>query len=233
MPVQPTAHYGMGGIPTDLDGRLTDGKTVYQGVYAAGECACVSVHGANRLGTNSLVDLIVFGRRAGVHIADYVGGADFAPVPDDADASVTACFEKLRDGKAGPSLREIFDAMQETMMKNVGVYRNASGMRQAVRDITELRQQAEDLRLQDGNRAYNNEILDIIEVKNLLDLSLITAESALNRTESRGAHSREDFPDRNDEEWLKHTMATLDGKTVRMAYKDVDLSKWKPKPRVY
>lgn len=233
MPVQPTAHYGMGGIPTDLNGRLTDGKTVYQGVYAAGECACVSVHGANRLGTNSLVDLIVFGRRAGVHIADYVNSVDFAPVPDDADAKVSASFEKLRDGKTGPSIREIFDQMQETMMKNVGVYRNASGMRQAVRDIIGLRERAEDLRLRDGATAYNNEVLDIIEVKNLLDLSLITAESALNRTESRGAHSREDFLDRNDDEWLKHTMATLDGEAVRIGYKDVDLSKWKPKPRVY
>lgn len=233
MPVQPTAHYAMGGIPTDLDGRVTDGKTIYGGLYAAGECACVSVHGANRLGTNSLVDLIVFGRRAGVHIADYAGAADFAHMPHDADNRIAAYLEKIKDGKTGPSIKSIFEEMQETMMRNVGVYRNADGMRKAVSDIAALRKEAEELRLQDGNTAFNSEVLDIIEITNLLDLSLVTAESALNRTESRGAHSREDFPERDDDNWLKHTMARLEDDRVTISYKDVDVSRWKPKPRVY
>jgi len=212
---------------------VTDGQNVYQGIYAAGECACVSVHGANRLGTNSLVDLIVFGRRAGVHIAQYVDGADFAPMPNDANAKAVESLNKLKDGKSGPSIQSIFERMQDSMMRNVGVYRNAKDMEQAVRDMLELREQAKDLRLQDTNTKYNSEVLDIIELRNLLDLSLITAASALNRTESRGAHSREDFPDRNDDEWLKHTMARPANDEVSITYKDVDLSRWKPKPRVY
>ena len=233
MPVQPTAHYAMGGIPTDLDGRVTDGKVVYAGLYAAGECACVSVHGANRLGTNSLVDLIVFGRRAGVHIADYAGAAGLAHVPKDAVHRTTAYLERIKDGKTGPSLKSMFEKMQETMMRNVGVYRSADGMRQAVEEIAGLREEAKELRLEDENTAFNNEVLDIIEITNLLDLSLITAESALNRTESRGAHSREDFPERDDANWLKHTMALLEDDRVTVSYKDVDLSRWKPKPRLY
>jgi succinate dehydrogenase / fumarate reductase flavoprotein subunit len=233
MPVQPTAHYAMGGIPTDLDGRVTDGKNIYDGLYAAGECACVSVHGANRLGTNSLVDLIVFGRRAGMHVAEYVRGAELSPMPEDSAESARSFLGKLKDDKSGPSINSIFEKMQETMMTNVGVYRRADGMQQAVKDIIELREEAGELRLQDKNVAFNNEVLDIIELNNLLDLSLFTAESALNRTESRGAHSREDFPERDDENWLKHTMARLENDRVSIFYKDVDLSRWKPKPRVY
>ncbi len=233
MPVQPTAHYAMGGIPTDLDGRVTDGRSVYEGLYAAGECACVSVHGANRLGTNSLVDLIVFGRRAGMHAAEYVGGAELSPMPGDSRDRFTSQLDRLKDGKTGPSISSIFEDMQETMMRNVGVYRRGDDMARAVRDIGALREKAQELRLQDSNRAYNSEVLEVIELKNLLDLSLITAAGALNRTESRGAHSREDYPDRNDGEWLKHSMAVLKKDQVSISYKDVDLSRWKPKPRVY
>ena len=233
MPVQPTAHYAMGGIPTDLQGRVSVGGTVYEGLYAAGECACVSVHGANRLGTNSLVDLVVFGRRAGMHIADYVGGADLTAIPQGADARFADEMATLKDGRTGPHIGELFTDMQESMMKNVGVYRRAEDMQQAVDDAKNLREKAKEIRLQDTNRKFNSEVLDIVELKNLLDLSLITATSALNRTESRGAHSREDYPERDDENWLKHTMATLTDGDVSISYTDVDLSRWEPKPRVY
>ena len=233
MPVQPTAHYAMGGIPTDIDGRVCADSVVYEGLYAAGECACVSVHGANRLGTNSLVDLIVFGRRAGMHIAGFVDHADMPSMPEDASGRVEKELETLKGGGAGPSVAEIFRDMQETMMKNVGVYRRESDMHQAVRDVARLRETANDLRLQDANRKYNNEVLEMIELKNLLDLSLVTVESALNRTESRGAHSREDYPERDDDNWLKHTMAFLKDDVVSISYKEVDLSRWEPKPRVY
>ena len=233
MPVQPTAHYAMGGIPTDLDGRVTDGKDIYEGLYAAGECACVSVHGANRLGTNSLVDLVVFGRRAGMHAAKYVGGADLSAMPGDASDRFDSELARLKENKPGPSISLMFKEMQETMMRNVGVYRRGDDMAQAVKDITALKEQAVELNLQDANTTYNSEVLDVIELKNLLDLSLLTAAAALNRTESRGAHSREDYPDRNDDEWLKHSMAGLKGDKVSISYKDVDLSKWEPKPRVY
>jgi succinate dehydrogenase / fumarate reductase, flavoprotein subunit len=233
MPVQPTAHYAMGGIPTDLQGRVSVGGTVYEGLYAAGECACVSVHGANRLGTNSLVDLVVFGRRAGMHIADYVGGADLTAIPQGADARFADEMATLKDGRTGPHIGELFTDMQESMMKNVGVYRRAEDMQQAVDDAKNLREKAKEIRLQDTNRKFNSEVLDIVELRNLLDLSLITATSALNRTESRGAHSREDYPERDDENWLKHTMATLTDGDVSISYTDVDLSRWEPKPRVY
>ena len=233
MPVQPTAHYAMGGIPTDLHGRVCAGGAIYEGLYAAGECACVSVHGANRLGTNSLVDLVVFGRRAGMHIADYVGGADLTAIPQGADARTHDELATLKDGRHGPDIGDLFTEMQESMMKNVGVYRRAADMQQAVDDVKALRERAKDIRLQDSNKKFNSEVLDIVELRNLLDLSLITATSALNRTESRGAHSREDYPERDDEQWLKHTMATLTDGDVSISYKDVDLSRWEPKPRVY
>jgi succinate dehydrogenase / fumarate reductase, flavoprotein subunit len=233
MPVQPTAHYAMGGIPTDLHGRVSTGSVVYEGLYAAGECACVSVHGANRLGTNSLVDLIVFGRRAGQHIAEYVDGVDVPSIPSGAGDSSRKEIETLQDGKTSPATGDLYREMQESMMKNVGVYRREEDMKQAVSDMKELRQRAKELRLQDSNQSFNNEVLEIIELRNLLDLSLSTAAAALNRKESRGAHSREDYPERDDDNWLKHTLVSLKDDEVSIAYKDVDLSRWEPKPRVY
>ena len=238
IPVQPTAHYAMGGIPTDTEGRVVAGDTMYDGLYAAGECACVSVHGANRLGTNSLVDLVVFGRRAGQDIARYVDGVGSGTYKIDAVARVSSRLDKIKQSTNGanmssPSIAEMYARMQETMMSNIGVYRNAAGMEHAVRDIASLREQAGELRVTDESRSFNSSVLEIEELKNLLDLALLTATAALNRTESRGAHSREDFPERDDEAWLKHTMANLSGKEVSIEYKSVDLSRWEPKPRVY
>jgi succinate dehydrogenase / fumarate reductase flavoprotein subunit len=233
IPVQPTAHYAMGGIPTDTEGRVDTGVVAYEGLYAAGECACVSVHGANRLGTNSLVDLVVFGRRAGLHIAEYVRQADLPRDDGGALDRAVSLVDGLRSSKKGPSTGTFYERMQETMMRHVGVYRREGDMKQAVADIRGLRDEWQELRLQDGTSRFNNQILGVFELKNLLDLSLLTAESALNRTESRGAHSREDYPERDDENWLKHTLATLEGDTVSIDYKDVDLSRWEPKPRVY
>ncbi len=235
IPVQPTAHYAMGGIPTNIDGRVrADGNGgLYEGLYAAGECACVSVHGANRLGTNSLLDLVVFGRRAGIHIADYVQQADMPEVPKDAADAAREEIARLTDGKKGIHGEHLREKMKKEMMENVGVYRNEKGMAAAVDSISELRQQYKDVRVQDTDKAFNTDLLEILELKNLLDLSLITATSARNRTETRGAHAREDFPDRNDDEWLKHTLAHLEGDTVSIEYMPVDTSKWTPKPRVY
>lgn len=232
MPVQPTAHYAMGGIPTDVHGRVDTGGTVYEGLYAAGECACVSVHGANRLGTNSLVDLVVFGRRAGKHIAEYVQNVTHGPVDEGAAQAYAARIEKLKTEKGkhpGPIYRE----MQSIMTANVGVYRNESKMKEAIGTIRKLREQFQEVRVQDTADNFNTEVLAILELENLLDLSLITAVSAENRQESRGAHSRPDFPDRDDEGWLKHTLARLDGDKVSLDYKTVDVGIWEPKPRVY
>lgn len=232
MPVQPTAHYAMGGIPTDVHGRVDTGGTVYEGLYAAGECACVSVHGANRLGTNSLVDLVVFGRRAGKHIAEYVQNVTHGPVDEGAAKAYAARVAKLKTEKGkhpGPIYRE----MQSIMTAKVGVYRNEDNMLEAIAGIRKLREQFQEVRVQDTADNFNTEVLAILELENLLDLSLITAVSAENRQESRGAHSRPDYPDRDDDAWLKHTLARLDGDKVSLDYKSVDVGIWEPKPRVY
>jgi succinate dehydrogenase / fumarate reductase flavoprotein subunit len=191
------------------------------------------VHGANRLGTNSLLDLVVFGRRAGQHIGTYVRQADMPqPVAGDADEA-RAFIGRLTDGTTGPHGGHITDEMQTTMMEKVGIYRDATGMQAAVDDMQALRQRYRSVRVQDTGKPFNTDLLEIIELGNLLDLSLLTAASALNRQESRGAHSREDFPERDDENWLRHTLAYLEGDTVRLADKAVDVSIWEPKPRTY
>ena len=235
IPVMPTAHYGMGGIPTDVFGRviLNPKGEICEGLYAVGECSCVSVHGANRLGTNSLLDLVVFGRRAGQHIAGQVNHIDPMPVKKDAFDGMRQRMEKLSDGKKGPNPGRIREAMQVVMMENVGVYRNEEAMAQALETIIDLREQYRGVRIQDTSKSFNTNLLDILELGNLLDLSLITAESARKRKESRGAHAREDYPERNDEDWLKHTLAVLHGEGVQIDYKPVDTSVWEPKPRVY
>ena len=235
IPVLPTAHYAMGGIPTDVNGRVIANSQgdISEGLYASGECACVSVHGANRLGTNSLLDLVVFGRRAGKHIAEFANNVDQLPTGEAAADTAKQWIARLTDGKKGPHGGHILEEMQVTMMEKVGIYRNDQDMAKAVEKIQELRRRYMDVRVQDKGKSFNTDLLDIIELRNLLDLSLVTAESARNRKESRGAHSREDFPERDDTNFLKHTMAVLDGDKVRIDYKPVDISVWEPKPRVY
>ena len=235
IPVLPTAHYAMGGIPTDVHGRVIMDKegSVVNGLYAAGECACVSVHGANRLGTNSLLDLVVFGRRAGIHIADYVKQADMPQLSSQAGDAASQQIEEMTSGSSSETGGQIMDEMQTTMMENVGIYRNEQGMRAALDDVHMLRQRYRSLRLRDTGKSFNTDLLEMIELGNLLDLSLITAAAANNRQESRGAHSREDYPERDDDNWLKHSLAYLKEDAVQLDSKDVDISIWEPKPRSY
>jgi succinate dehydrogenase / fumarate reductase flavoprotein subunit len=235
IPVQPTAHYAMGGIPTDLDGRvLADGEgAVYEGLYAAGECACVSVHGANRLGTNSLVDLVVFGRRAGRHMAEFVRHADQGAVHANASQGVEEMLSRVNSRKGDGRAATIRGSMRDIMMANVGIYRDGKGTAKALEMLLALTQEAQQLGLSDKSRAYNTELLETLELQNLLDLAVITAASAVQRKESRGAHAREDFPERDDGTYLKHTLAWLEGQSVRFATRPVDLSIWAPKPREY
>ena len=237
VPIQPTAHYAMGGIPTDIDGRvLSDNKgTIVQGFYAAGECACVSVHGANRLGTNSLLDLIVFGRRGGKAIAEYLkAGATEPKLKANAGEKTKAQVEQIKARTGGEKAVEIRTELQNIMMEHCGIFRNGEGLQKAKTKIAELKQRSRQAVIDDKGTQFNTDVLEAIELENLVDTAEVVVECALNRQESRGAHSREDFPDRNDTEWLKHTMAyqKADG-SPEIGYKDVVLGKYKPKARVY
>ena len=235
MPVQPTAHYAMGGIPTDLDARVVvdHEETPLPGFYAAGECACVSVHGANRLGTNSLVDIVVFGRRAGRDMARYIVDTGFAALPEGAECTASDEVERLLTGTGGERAADIRAELQSVMTDNIGVFRIEEQMQSTVNAIHELQQRFRSVSLQDKGRIFNTELLEAIELGYLLDLAEITAESALARQESRGAHSREDFPERDDDNWLKHTLAYRTDQAVELRYKPVSITRFEPKPRIY
>jgi succinate dehydrogenase / fumarate reductase flavoprotein subunit len=235
IPVHPTAHYGMGGIPTDIDGRvLANGKgDIIEGLYAAGECACVSVHGANRLGTNSLVDLVVFGRRAGQHVSQFVQQASFGNLPSDAPDFAVDMIHRIHSNPASQEAESIRTEMKNMMMKNVGIYRRGDQMEQTVARLRELREAFLQVGIDDKSSAYNSGLLELLELHNLLDLSLITAASANHRKESRGAHAREDYTERDDTHFLNHTFCQLEGVNVTFETKPVDLSVWEPKARTY
>ena len=234
IPIQPTAHYAMGGIPTDIEGRVIadESGSLYEGLYAAGECACVSVHGANRLGTNSLVDLVVFGRRAGQHVAGFVKTAGYGPLAKDAAEPARALVARITEGR-GPNGKLVREDMETVMMEKVGIFRNKGGLRVAVEKMKELRGRMGEVRMQDRSKRFNTELVGILELGNLVDLAYLTATAALARTESRGAHARDDFPARDDALWLKHSMARLGEKEAVMGSRPVDVSRWAPKPRVY
>jgi succinate dehydrogenase / fumarate reductase flavoprotein subunit len=236
IPVQPTAHYAMGGIPTDVDGRVVidENNTPLPGLYAAGECACVSVHGANRLGTNSLLDLIVFGRRAGGDMARFCREAELPPLPEGAAEPVAMRLDQLLHGGGKEIQATLRTELQETMMHHVGVFREAAGLEAAIQKIRELKERYAHVRVQDQGKVFNSDLLEAWELGAMLDLAELTAVCALNRTESRGAHSREDFPKRNDAEWLKHTLAYhREGAPIEIRYKPVVITKFPPKERVY
>jgi succinate dehydrogenase / fumarate reductase, flavoprotein subunit len=234
MPIQPTAHYTMGGIPTNKFGEvLNENGAPYPGLYAAGEAACVSVHGANRLGTNSLLDLIVFGKYAGLRAAEYAQQADFAPLPADPTEYTRQQFDALRNGDGKENLTDISNAMKKMMFDDVGVFRTEEGMQRAIDTLAELRERYKHVRVQDTGKIFNTDLLNAWELGNLLELAEVVAISALNRKESRGGHAREDFPKRDDQNWLKHTLAWKRGEKVEIGYKPVVITKYQPKERVY
>ncbi|MBP1704545.1 MAG: nadB [Chloroflexi bacterium] len=236
VPIQPTAHYAMGGIPTDVRARVVRDElnTVVEGLYAAGECACVSVHGANRLGTNSLVDLLVFGRRAGRDMAAYCRAGTARPdVPDEAADPARAELEALASRRSGESPALLRKALADLMMDNVGVFRDGGTLRTAVAGVRELRERYARVRVSDAGTVFNTDLLGVCELGYLLDCAEATAAAALARTESRGAHSREDFPERDDARWLTHSLAFRgDGGPV-LRHKPVTITRFAPKPRTY
>jgi succinate dehydrogenase / fumarate reductase flavoprotein subunit len=238
VPVYPTAHYAMGGIPTTVNGEVLRNNTdIVHGLYAAGECACVSVHGANRLGTNSLLDINVFGRRAGIAAADYATGlAEAPPLPANVDEALKASVGQLKatvGTPGGEKVAELRRALQETMDRNVQVFRDAASMTEAAGVIADLKQRFPNVAIHDRGERFNTDLLEAMELGFLIDLAEVVVAGALAREESRGGHYREDFPTRDDVNFLVHTMAYAGADGVRLEHKPVTITKYQPMERKY
>jgi len=235
IPVQPTCHYIMGGIPTDPDGRvLMDEKgTVASGLYAAGECACVSVHGANRLGCNSLLDLLVFGRRSGLAMKEDISRSEHRPLKDDPLKSVEDRIAGLLNGKGKVKTDRLRQTMQSLMMEYGSVYRDEKGLKQGIEEIRSLKEEYKGIEIIDQGKGFNYELMEAIELGHQLDLSEVILLSALHRRESRGAHFRTDFPGRDDQNFLKHTFVFQTSKGLEVRYKSVKITRFEPQARVY
>ncbi len=242
VPVFPTAHYAMGGVPTTIDAEvLADNTTVIPGLYAAGEVACVSVHGANRLGTNSLLDINVFGRRAGIAAAEFAATAAQVDLPPAPEAMVVTMLEDIRARADGERVARIRTALQETMDRNAQVYRTEASLKQVENDISALKERYARVVVQDKGRRFNTDLLEAVELGFLLDLAEVLVVCARARNESRGGHFREDYQHRDDVNFMRHTMAyrvvDADGEqgqsAVRLDYKPVVITRYQPMERKF
>ncbi|MFD3448458.1 succinate dehydrogenase flavoprotein subunit [Microbacteriaceae bacterium 4G12] len=242
VPVLPTAHYAMGGIPTNVKAEvLADNTTVVPGLYAAGECACVSVHGSNRLGTNSLLDINVFGKRAGNNAAEYVQTADWVPLPPNPAAWVIDMVENARASNGTERLAVLRKELQDSMDRNAQVFRTEETLTEVTHVIADLRERYKNIGVQDKGKRFNTDLLEAIELGFLLDLAEVVVYSAMSRKESRGGHFREDYPTRDDENYLVHTMAYLSGDAhsslagdhIRLDTKPVVITNYQPMERKY
>ncbi|MDO9062985.1 MAG: FAD-binding protein, partial [Microbacterium sp.] len=242
VPVMPTAHYAMGGIPTNTDAEvLSDNTTVVPGLYAAGECACVSVHGSNRLGTNSLLDINVFGKRSGRNAVEYVKTADFLPLPEDPAKEVRDLIEGMRASTGTERVAALRQELQNEMDRNAKVFRTAESLTRVTETIHGLRERYRNVAVQDKGKRFNTDLLEAVELGFLLDLAEVVVYSALNREESRGGHMRDDFPERDDANYMKHTMAYLTGDPhsstasdhIKLDWKPVVVTNYQPMERKY
>ncbi|MFM1786101.1 MAG: hypothetical protein RL228_51 [Actinomycetota bacterium] len=234
VPVFPTAHYAMGGVPTDVETRVLRNNTdVVPGLFAAGEVACVSVHGANRLGTNSLLDINVFGKRSGVASAEYANNADWPELPENSAAQVQEMMEKFRNSNGSERVHILRRELQETMDLNAQVYRTEETLKQALSDVRAIRERYKNVGIMDRGLRYNTDLLEAIELGFLLDLAEVLVVSALERRETRGGHAREDYPTRDDKNFMQHTMAYKSEDGVRLDYKPVVITRYQPMERKY
>jgi succinate dehydrogenase / fumarate reductase flavoprotein subunit len=230
IPVRPAQHYYMGGIDVDITGKNSD----LIGLFAAGEAACVSVHGANRLGSNSLLETLVFGRETGRAVVEFLKNytEPSSDIDAEAEKAENSAYEVVKK-ESGVHFGEVLERLRDIMWDYVGVFRDENGLKTAISEIFKLREEAKNTYVLDKSKVYNTEFYNALELKNMLDLALVIATTALNRKESRGAHYRLDYPKRDDTNWLKHTLAYLKGNTVEITYKPVRMTKWKPEERVY
>ena len=235
IPVQPTCHYVMGGIPTDGDGRvITDEKgSVAPGLFAAGECACVSIHGANRLGCNSLLDLLVFGRRSGLTMSQEISQYQHRPISADLLRETNERIAGLLGSPAGEKIDEIRRRMQSLMMDYGSVFRNGEGLKKGIEGIRSLKERYKGIEVRNKGKRFNFELTEAIELGHQLDLAEVILLSAFHRRESRGAHFREDFPQRADRYYLKHTLVFQTPKGPEVRYKPVKITRFQPEARVY
>jgi succinate dehydrogenase / fumarate reductase flavoprotein subunit len=236
MPIQPTAHYAMGGIPTNVNGEVViDAKnTVFPGLYAAGECACVSVHGANRLGTNSLLDIVVFGKRGGRAMFDYVTQNEMPALPNEPAAAVQSQLEKLKASTGTEKVGVIRDELQDEMTTNASVFRTDESLSSAERVIDDLITRYDNVSIDDKGNVFNYDLTEAVELEFLLDLAKALVVGAKARTESRGGHFRDDHPKRDDKKWMKHSLAwKQENGSVKLDYKPVQKTKYEPMERKY
>jgi succinate dehydrogenase / fumarate reductase flavoprotein subunit len=238
VPVFPTCHYVMGGIPTNVHGEvLRDNENVIPGLYAAGECACVSVHGSNRLGTNSLLDINVFGRRAGIAAAEYAANHEHVDLPEDPTKLVNEQLANLLSEHGHERVADIRTALQQTMDANASVYRTEETLKQALHDVQALKERYAHISVHDKGKRFNTDLLEAVELGFLLELAEILVTGAIARKESRGGHAREDYPNRDDVNFMRHTMAYKvgDGLTadIRLDYKPVVQTRYEPMERKY
>ncbi|HEX7168677.1 MAG TPA: succinate dehydrogenase flavoprotein subunit [Acidimicrobiales bacterium] len=236
IPIQPTAHYAMGGIPTNVDGEVVvdEDWTVMPGLYAAGECACVSVHGANRLGTNSLLDIVVFGKRGGRAMAEFVTKTDMPPTPVGIEDDLRSRIERLKAGTGKESVAAVRTELQQSMQDNCLVFRNEEGLAAVHRTIDQLKETYKDVSIQDKGEIFNYDLTEALELGYLIDLAEAMVVSAEARTESRGGHFRTDHPNRDDANWMKHTLVSRgDDGSVNLSYKAVIGGAYEPMERKY